>query len=296
MNKEVIDKIIELRKSNVSMKQIARELNVSLDVVKYYSRKNGLGGIQVKGNRGNTDLTENVNNFRKRFENKFPNFEYVGGYKLCDSTVTIKCRECNCEQERTASCVRNKQYITCKYCDNGSKYRVDKEKRKVERKILKQKKKQEKEKARIERLERLEAEKLAKIKTVECAECGRKFETKNAKCCSKECSKKRLNRNKDKRIYKNGKPDLSITLTKLIKRDKNICHICGEKCNDEDFYYKDTFFIAGEDYPSIDHIVPIAKGGEHKWENIKLAHRRCNNKKRDSLIYTAKDNQLMFTI
>ena len=90
--------------------------------------------------------------------------------------------------------------------------------------------------------------------------------------------------------------NLTITLTKLIKRDKNICHICGEKCNGKDFYYRDNIFIAGEDYPSVDHVKPIAKGGTHTWDNVKLAHRRCNSEKRDKLIYETTNEQLKFSI
>ena len=30
------------------------------------------------------------------------------------------------------------------------------------------------------------------------------------------------------------------------------------------------------------HVVPLAKGGEHSWGNVALAHRRCNYLKSDS--------------
>lgn len=32
-------------------------------------------------------------------------------------------------------------------------------------------------------------------------------------------------------------------------------------------------------YPTIEHIIPISNGGVHSWDNVKLAHFRCNCKK-----------------
>jgi 5-methylcytosine-specific restriction endonuclease McrA len=32
---------------------------------------------------------------------------------------------------------------------------------------------------------------------------------------------------------------------------------------------------------SIDHIVPIARGGEHEWDNVQPAHLGCNIQKND---------------
>ena len=63
-----------------------------------------------------------------------------------------------------------------------------------------------------------------------------------------------------------------ITLKKLIERDGIHCAICGLPC-----FYDGNYLAAL--YPSIDHIVPISKGGGHTWENVQLAHRICNIKK-----------------
>ena len=75
----------------------------------------------------------------------------------------------------------------------------------------------------------------------------------------------------------NGKIDYSITLSKLIERDKGICKLCGRKVNETDYTYINDTFIAGNDYPSIDHIKPLSKGGVHQWDNVQLAHRLCNS-------------------
>lgn len=75
--------------------------------------------------------------------------------------------------------------------------------------------------------------------------------------------------------------DKDITLQGLFKRDQGVCHICGLRCLWDDYITRDGVVICGEWYPSIDHVIPLAKGGYHSWENVKLAHRRCNTIKSD---------------
>lgn len=109
-----------------------------------------------------------------------------------------------------------------------------------------------------------------------CKICGRLFVAKSKTniCCSSICSTRNENRMKDNRIYKNGKPDMTINLTRLFIRDKGVCQICGK---DIDF---DCDPNSGE-YPSVDHIIPLSKGGLHSWDNVQLACRRCNWEKGD---------------
>lgn len=103
-----------------------------------------------------------------------------------------------------------------------------------------------------------------------CPECGRGFISRGGRAyCSEECAKKHDNRRRNKRIYRNGCPDLSVTLTKLYMRDGGICQICGKAID----FDRDS---NADDYPSIDHIIPLSKGGLHKWDNVQLACRRCN--------------------
>jgi hypothetical protein len=35
----------------------------------------------------------------------------------------------------------------------------------------------------------------------------------------------------------------------------------------------------GRNYPSIDHMIPVVRGGLHSWKNVKLAHVGCNASK-----------------
>ena len=117
-----------------------------------------------------------------------------------------------------------------------------------------------------------------------CVVCGQPFETPfpYALTCSKECSKM-LHRDRHDhrldRLKKNGEVDTSITLERLIERDDGVCHICGGKIDKEDYSYKDGYRVTGRSYPSIDHVIPIAMGGTHTWNNVKLAHMVCNAQK-----------------
>ena len=77
--------------------------------------------------------------------------------------------------------------------------------------------------------------------------------------------------------------DKDITLETLYNRDLGICALCGERCDYTDYIFKGEVFIAGNRYPSIDHIVPISKGGSHTWDNVQLAHKQCNSVKSNKI-------------
>lgn len=63
------------------------------------------------------------------------------------------------------------------------------------------------------------------------------------------------------------KIDVSFTKRNVYRRDNFICQYCGDNL--------------GSNNLSIDHVVPISKGGESSWENCVLACLRCNNIKGD---------------
>lgn len=131
----------------------------------------------------------------------------------------------------------------------------------------------------------------SKYKNVECKCCGKQFmqEYKKSKVyCTDECRKTYLHTLKKIRrkynIVKNGEVDYGISLQRLIEKDNNICHICGMPCDDSDFSITEKEYrITGDNYPSIDHVIPLSKGGTHTHDNIKLAHFKCNYIKGDSI-------------
>jgi 5-methylcytosine-specific restriction endonuclease McrA len=63
-----------------------------------------------------------------------------------------------------------------------------------------------------------------------------------------------------------------VPIAYLLERDKFRCGICGKRIS------------ARLKYPhpmsaSIDHVVPLAKGGTHAKENLRPAHLDCNVRK-----------------
>jgi predicted nucleic acid-binding Zn ribbon protein len=113
-----------------------------------------------------------------------------------------------------------------------------------------------------------------------CPVCGEI--TDKPKYCSDACRKKAgyINQNTRRRLkLQNALVDDDITLRGLFIRDSGRCYICGEQCDWEDHGYNGNHFIAGHYYPTIDHVVPLSKGGEHSWSNVKLAHFSCNSAK-----------------
>jgi len=71
--------------------------------------------------------------------------------------------------------------------------------------------------------------------------------------------------------------DPKVTLIGLIQQQGPRCRIC-EKMTRPDWNYTHNL------YPSIDHIVPISKGGSHTMDNVQVAHRICNGKKSAKLV------------
>ncbi len=121
-----------------------------------------------------------------------------------------------------------------------------------------------------------------------CAFCGETFysEYENKKFCSDKCKRKsRDERNGKtasirKRCRKYGVYyDPSVKPKMIFERDHYRCMICGLFCNTDD----DTWGSFGPYAPTVDHIIPLAKGGTHTFENCQCAHAMCNSYKRDLL-------------
>ena len=132
--------------------------------------------------------------------------------------------------------------------------------------------------------EEIRAEKMKKY----CVYCGALLPNRKRRVCD-ECNHKHevekrrrrgtlSERRRYKRAKQNGKIDWSISLEKLMERDGNICALCGKPVDVNDYHVTDDgTFMAHMKYPSIDHVLPLSKGGTHTWDNIKLAHISCNS-------------------
>lgn len=61
-----------------------------------------------------------------------------------------------------------------------------------------------------------------------------------------------------------------IKITRLMKRDGSDCRLCGLPLNrkiDDDH---------DPQYITLDHILPLGLGGTDAFDNIQLAHNKCN--------------------
>jgi len=113
-----------------------------------------------------------------------------------------------------------------------------------------------------------------------CQYCNKKYTTHNKikqKYCSKECGSQAQKRRLKSAIY--GRIDItnpSYTFLKIrfeiFKRDKFRCQYCGRNPREDKCKLV------------IDHIIPKARGGEDKVDNLITSCKECNLGKRDFLL------------
>ena len=234
-------------------------------------------------------------------------FEYIDGYTDQYGKVRFRCCECGSEYERSAEHVRDGN-VVCKKCEH-EKTLIRQSEEKKRQQAESEQRKAEKEAERIKNnplgLSSYQLEREKKLDEVfVCKECGKEYTPRqyvasyggktfsNPGFCSFECKKKTLNRithearkrrigadNHRHRAHKYGCDyDSSVTLPKLIKLKGLRCGICGGMCNPKDHAW--TIYM-GPTSPTIDHIVPMSKGGGHTWDNVQVAHAICNSYKCD---------------
>lgn len=229
------------------------------------------------GNQYTNGLFDREANAKKHVE-KIAGYEYAGNFTGVDGFVDIRCKKCGHIQRKSMVSIRHGSQPFCPVCISNAK-----EKKRVEAAKAREKERERK------KQERYLSQKFTQISFVVCGCCGNVFVTANSrrKYCSKECLAKVTNSvTKDKRIKKMRAVvvDRGISLERLYQRDEGKCYICGRTCDWNDYYInKNGAFIAGQNYPSIDHVTPLSKGGKHEWLNVKLACRKCNWEKSDSM-------------
>lgn len=70
----------------------------------------------------------------------------------------------------------------------------------------------------------------------------------------------------------------SFSRLEVLELSDWTCHLCGDPI-DRDCDYPNPL------YGTVDHVVPLAKGGTHTLDNVKAAHHVCNSTKRDNEDY-----------
>lgn len=150
---------------------------------------------------------------------------------------------------------------------------------------------------------RLAAATSSKILVLDCVECGRAFVAHGKRMmervsCSKLCQGRRQyrrlnpellrqNRRRNHQRYKARKlaswvEDVDCFV--VFERDGWVCGICNEPVDP-------ATPVRTARYPTLDHIIPLSKGGEHSYANVQLAHLACNARKYnriDPVLYDAR--------
>lgn len=128
----------------------------------------------------------------------------------------------------------------------------------------------------------------------ECRVCGGLFTPfkVSQKSCSNRCAQRWYKANHRKpdtwderrkanyqrrRARKMEVPADSIRFSDIFERDKWACGICGQLVDSSARWPEPGS-------PSLDHIVPLSKGGHHIESNVQLAHLECNISKGDRVL------------
>lgn len=123
---------------------------------------------------------------------------------------------------------------------------------------------------------KLAAEKLRKQNNVPdtrlCAHCRATFRPTVAKhiYCIEQCLDRSLKRQRKHKLRTVAVEIVRLGI--LIERDSGRCQLCGTKV-------KLDAIVPHPKAPTIDHIIPISKGGIHSYSNTQLAHFQCNSQR-----------------
>lgn len=104
-------------------------------------------------------------------------------------------------------------------------------------------------------------------------DCAQKYWKKNYRVPEPWDDQRRARYHK-RRALKRKLPADDIRPRDVYERDGWVCHIC-ELPVDESVKWPDPMS------PSLDHVIPLSKGGHHVWDNTALAHLDCNVRKGD---------------
>jgi 5-methylcytosine-specific restriction endonuclease McrA len=114
-------------------------------------------------------------------------------------------------------------------------------------------------------------------KPMQCKECGARFVTQHGaqQFCSPSCGKRHAKRARRKleRARMRGAKVETVNPLAVFERDGWRCHLCRRLTR------RDKRGTIHPFAPELDHIVPLAAGGEHSRVNTACARRACNGRK-----------------
>lgn len=266
----------EYKSQGHTNREVAERFGLSIDRTKVICR----GIAPQKTKPTNKGVLQDLDNVIRIINERAPGFEYAGNYTGSNGHVDLRCKKCGHIHTHSWHGIRHKGAKDCPNCleiEKQNRQTVERFARLANKIITEELKKRDKRGKEVVRL-------LTRIvKLHRCPVCGTITDKQycSTKCCRK-VTEARKDANRRKKI-KNALIDKDINLERLYNRDGGVCAICGGKCDWSDHQYRGRYFIVGKDYPSIDHIIPLAKGGTHSWDNVQLAHFACNSAKGASL-------------
>lgn len=112
---------------------------------------------------------------------------------------------------------------------------------------------------------------------LDCAECGQAFTPTycTQRFCSGQCSR-RCNRRIEKQVRRARKRNLPtdrVDSIEVFSRDGWRCQLCGQRTP------RSKRGQMVDCAPELDHVVPLALGGSHTYENTQCSCRACNGAK-----------------
>lgn len=273
---ETCEKSRELRTQGKKFSEIAALLGISESTVAAMCKGLPMVKRDYAELRNGNSQKKQKETAAAKYRSMLESFGWTDIRQIDGKTYTGVCSKCGHTQYFCRWSLNQGHGHDCNNCKDIEK--AAKQHREEECKRQKEAERKQKKEERIrEQLSKKESRKH------KCPVCG--TETYRKTYCSSECAKTASNKLRETRRrvkINNALIDRTITLKRLYRRDKGKCQICGGYCDYSDFSIKDGAFVVGDNYPSIDHIVPLSKGGVHSWENVQLAHFWCNTKKGNS--------------
>lgn len=283
---EVVNEIVNRAKLGESYYAIAKDIGMNPASVSTVAIKNGIrrgkgGGCVARNNAARSSKSAPKRMARVR-DAIGESFEVVRETRK--DWFLLRCRECGHEFERFVDLHCKTECPEC--------HRREVERRETERKTASMRRALVRAFRSVLRVKEHEEREREFLDTVHvCKECGREFTLRELRednpwnftskptfCCT-SCRNRWHRREGRHRRRERGeqKGYGDVSLLALEERDNHTCYLCGTKTDRSDYRVDESGnFIAGPSYPSIDHVVPLSKGGTHDMSNVRLACCRCN--------------------
>lgn len=306
-----VDEVLEFYSEKHTYNETCERFGINRGQLATWAKARGVTNGRTKSEIQSEKAKAGADKAIKEAENRISielldnGFGYISGYKRKGSIIRVRHLICGTEFERRSDYFRKYGY-NCPVCKENERIkareeaerlrREQKENAKREAELFRELKRAEKQKEHDQRLNALHI----------CKICGKPYSIRDymkstgmayerdSGFCSKECNIEalRIRRRIEKKLRPNDNHrararrfgceyEKGITLKKLIARDGLTCALCGKQCDPNDHTWTK---YCGPLYPSIDHIIPMSKGGGHTWNNIQIAHIICNSRKETSLL------------